>query len=331
VTRISLAKIGNHAITKKTWSSYKTAEGMLERCRRETSQKLDLPLTNESTLIFVDWLLRVRKVKSGTINTYLAGIRQLHILKGLEEPTLRSGQVSLVLKGLNNMEATNKRQEVSKGRLPVTIALLKIMKDRSRSQKWSIHKKLLVWAVCTMAFHGGFRIHELLARTAGEFDPEFTLLGRDAKIQHCKVEGRATKCIEVRVKNPKESRAGTVAVIDVFETGGHTCPVKAFEKWSRLQSRPAEKPLFADENGKPLTGQNLNNILKMVLKEVVDYRRGSITSHSFRSGLASLMAEKGMSDEEIQIAGRWSSRAFERYIKLPRTCRARTALKLRGL
>ncbi len=68
-----------------------------------------------------------------------------------------------------------------------------------------------------MAFHGGFRIHEVLARTAGEFDPEFTLLGRDAKIQHCKVEGRATKCIEVRVKNPKESRARTVAVIDVLK------------------------------------------------------------------------------------------------------------------
>jgi hypothetical protein len=66
----------------------------------------------------------------------------------------------------------------------------------------------------------------------------------------------------VRVKNPKERRAGTVVVIDVFETGGHTCPVKAFEKWSKLQVRPSEKPLFAHENGKPLTGQNLNIILK---------------------------------------------------------------------
>jgi hypothetical protein len=71
----------------------------------------------------------------------------------------------------------------------------------------------------------------LLSRTSTTFDPDFTLLGQDAKIQLCSIEGRKTKCIEVKVKNPKESKAGSVAIIDVFETGGQTCPVKAFEKW----------------------------------------------------------------------------------------------------
>jgi integrase len=329
--RQSLANISNHAIAKKTWSSYKTAEKMLDRCRRETEQRLDLPLSNESTLIFMDWLLRIRKVKAGTINTYLAGIRQLHIILGLQEPNLRSGQVSLVMKGLNNFEATEKRKRVHKGRLPVTLALLKMLKHRIRGQKWTTSKKFLVWAVCTIAFHGGFRIHELLSRTSTTFDPDFTLLGQDAKIQLCSIEGRQTKCIEIRVKNPKESKAGSIAIIDVFETGGQTCPVKAFEKWTRLHTRVADKPLFSEDNRKPLTGSELNKILRGLLGDIVDYRKGSITAHSFRSGLASLMAEKGMSDEDIQTAGRWSSRAFERYIKLPRTARARTAMKLRGL
>jgi integrase len=47
-----------------------------------------------------------------------------------------------------------------------------------------------------------------------------------------------------------------------------------------------------------LTGSELNKILRGLLGDIVDYRKGSITAHSFRSGLASLMAEKGMSDEE---------------------------------
>jgi len=328
--RQSLANIGNHAIAKKTWSSYKTAERMLDRCRRETEQRLDLPLSNESTLVFMDWLLRIRKVKAGTINTYLAGVRQLHIILGLEEPSLRSGQVTLVMKGLTNLEATEKRRRVYKGRLPVTLALLKMLKHRIRSQKWPTSKKFLVWAVCSIAFHGGFRIHELLARSSTIFDPDFTLLGQDAKIQHCLIDGRQTKCIEIRVKNPKESKAGSIAIIDVFETGGQTCPVKAFEKWEKQHVKVANKPLFSEKE-KPLTGRELNKMLKELLGDLVDYRKGSITAHSFRSGLASLMAEKGMSDEDIQIAGRWSSRAFERYIKLPRTARARTAIKLRGL
>jgi hypothetical protein len=231
---------------------------------------------------------------------------------------------------LTNLEATEKRRRVYKGRLPVTLALLKMLKHRIRSQKWPTSKKFLVWAVCSIAFHGGFRIHELLARSSTIFDPDFTLLGQDAKIQHCLIDGRQTKCIEIRVKNPKESKAGSIAIIDVFETGGQTCPVKAFEKWEKQHVKVANKPLFS-ENEKPLTGRELNKMLKELLGDLVDYRKGSITAHSFRSGLASLMAEKGMSDEDIQIAGRWSSRAFERYIKLPRTASARTAMKLRGL
>jgi hypothetical protein len=329
--RQSLANISNYAVAKKTWSSYKTAERMLDKCRRETEQRLDLPLSNESTLIFIDWLLRIRKVKAGTINTYLAGIRQLHIILGLEEPNLRSGQVTLVMKGLTNLEATEKRRRVHKGRLPVTLALLKMLKHRISGQSWTKSKKLLVWSVCTMAFHGGFRIHELLSRSSATFDPDFTLLGQDVKIQNCLIDGRQTRCIEVRVKNPKESKAGSIAIIDVFETGGQTCPVKAFERWERQHITVVNRPLFSEEKGKPLTGSELNKLLKGLLGDLVDYRKGSITAHSFRSGLASLMAEKGMSDEDIQIAGRWSSRAFERYIKLPRTARARTAMKLRGL
>lgn len=332
VTRKSLATIGNFAITKKTWSSYRTAEKMLERCSKETNYPLDLPLTNNGVLIFVDWLLRVRKVTAATVNTYLAGIRQLHIIKGLDEPTLRSGQVKLVLKGQTNLEATNKRNNDNKGRLPVTLALLRIIKDRISKTNWPSDKKFLVWAVCSIAFHGGFRIHELLAKSEAIFDPDFTLLAKDVKIQECTVDGLKTRCVEFRIKNPKESKAGSVVIIDVFETGGSTCPVKAFEKWSiRRPASEQSGPLFSDRQGTPLTGNKLNKILKEILGDLIDYKKGSISTHSFRSGLASLMAEKGMTDEEIQIIGRWSSRAFERYIKLPRTERARTAMKLRGL
>jgi hypothetical protein len=72
-------------------------------------------------------------------------------------------------------------------------------------------------------------------------------------------------------------------------------PVKAFEKWEKQHVRVANKPLFSENEGKPLTGRELNKVLKGLLGDLVDYRKGSITAHSFRSGLASLMAEKGMS------------------------------------
>ena len=41
-----------------------------------------------------------------------------------------------------------------------------------------------------------------------------------------------------------------------------------------------------------------------------------------------MMAAIGYSDEEIKAVGRWSSRAFMEYIKLPRTQRAEIARRL---
>ena len=49
------------------------------------------------------------------------------------------------------------------------------------------------------------------------------------------------------------------------------------------------------------------------------------SSHSFRAGAASSMAAMGFGDEDIQSVGRWSSRAFLEYIKLPRTRKAEIA------
>ena len=54
-------------------------------------------------------------------------------------------------------------------------------------------------------------------------------------------------------------------------------------------------------------------------------------SHSFRSGVASMMGSQGFSDEEIKLVGRWSSRAFTAYTKLARTQRATMVKKLKYL
>ena len=68
--------------------------------------------------------------------------------------------------------------------------------------------------------------------------------------------------------------------------------------------------------------------LKKCLSGHIRYEDGYITSHSFRAGIASLMGTLGYSDTQIKAIGRWSSAAFENYIKLPRTKRAEMARKI---
>jgi hypothetical protein len=72
---------------------------MLAKCEAETNSDLSLPFDERKTLIFVDWLVRVRNLKGATVNSYLAGVRQLHIVSNFDAPVIRTGLVKLVLKG----------------------------------------------------------------------------------------------------------------------------------------------------------------------------------------------------------------------------------------
>ena len=327
--RESLSKYINQGLSQKTWDSYQTAERMWRRCEKETGEKMDLPWRQKDTLLFTDWLLSDRKVSSATAGCYLAGIRKLHEMRGIENPGIRKSLVNQVLKGKRNEEAVTKRCADHKGRLPVTLTVMKLMKEVIRGWSQPMEWKLLMWAVCTLAFHGSFRIHELLCQHETYFDPDFTLLEKDVQMQSQKLPGgKEARVLIVTVKAPKENKKGGVAVVDVYETGGPTCPVKAFCQWKNKRQEDGNKILFRSNDGVPLTGRRFNVLLKHLLEPHIDYSKGSITAHSFRSGIPSLLGALGHTDEEIKKIGRWSSRSFEHYTKLPRTTRAAIAQKL---
>ena len=55
-----------------------------------------------------------------------------------------------------------------------------------------------------------------------------------------------------------------------------------------------------------------------LLGDMAGDMKGSVTSHSFRNGVATSMSQTGYSDEEIIMMGRWKSDTFLRYVKAPR-------------
>lgn len=319
-----LTEAGNHGLAKSTWSTYNTAERMLAMCSKQRSTDMALPLSEEKLLEFIGWLIEVRKLKSGTINSYISGMRQLHLLRGMEPPTLRTNLVKFLLRGKKHMDDIKDRQSNSVKRLPMTMTMMRLLKEETRAWDATIMEKLLMWAVATLAFHGAFRIHELLCRTEAEFDPDFALLTGDVKIKPGQGD-TADRFLEVKLKCPKESKTGKVVVLEVYETKGTLCPVKAFERWESRTVTKNGLPLFRDEHGTPVTGARMNRWLKNRLKGHVDYKTGKFTSHSFRIGLATTMGTEGFSAADIKEAGRWSSNAYELYMKLPRVKRASVA------
>ena len=319
----AMVKTANHSLAKKTWQSYKTAIKHLETCQQETGVALTLPLQEKDVLLFTSWLTVRRGVRAATADCYLSAIRQAHMTRGINPPNLRSELVKSVLKGGRNENTIADRTEGRPTRLPVTISMMKLIKAELAASNHSYMDKRLIWMVCSINFYGCFRVHETLARSETSFDPAFTLLAGDVEHKSVLASGRKEQLIQLRLKSPKEDRVGRMTYIDVYETGGLLCPVKAYLKW-RDTNPPMDKdlPAFRLGNGVPLTGRKLNAELKKCLSKHIPYEMGSVTSHSFRSGMASLMGELGYSDLEIQAMGRWSSSAFESYIKLPRKKRS---------
>jgi hypothetical protein len=192
-----------------------------------------------------------------------------------------------------------------------------LFKKLISTSNFSGHDKALLWAVSTVAFAGAFRIHEILAKTESTFDPDFTLLTTDVTMS----ENAGQETLHIKLKCPKESRSATATIVDIYPNDGKICPIRAFKKWRFLKYRDPLLPLFRFESGTPLTGAKLNSIMKQLLGPHTDPNVGFFATHSFRIGIASMLGQVGFEDQEIMATGRWSSRVFERYLKLARTKR----------
>lgn len=326
-----LAAVANHSLSKGTWSTYTTAGRMLQKCHNETNYSLSLPLNQEKLLVFVTWLL-ARKLTAKTINAYLSGLRQVHLAQGIPIPILRPSLIQQLLTGATNMDHIRNHLGQKPARLPVTPTIMKLFKLDLKDSNLTREMKRLVWAIATLCFNGAFRIHELLSRTSRQFDPNFTLLGRDVKLKTIKISNKNVTILQVKIKSPKTDRIGAGTIVDVYESGGPLCPLKAYTKWKAVSTHENKNlPQFIDDQGIPFTGKRFNTILKNSLGTYIDYSKGKITSHSFRAGIASLLGVLGYSEEDIQAVGRWSSRAYLAYLKLPRTRRLEMARSIGNL
>jgi len=324
--RADIAKWVNFSKADSTWSAYKTAQTMLLKCQADRKETFEWPLSTGAVLTFMHWLIKKRGLRSTTVGHYLSGLRQAHIAKGMEPPELRTEIVKQVLKGRRNMEGTGQAGKGGQNRAAMTTAVMKKLKNKLRGAQLEPGEKLMLWSVCTLAFFGAFRIHELLSRHEATFDPAQTLLGEDIS-----TTGQASqRILSVKLKCPKEKKAGRPTVVDVFEVGGDLCPLRAWDKWQWHKKKSTGYPVFTWSNGRPLTGRKLNSILGKLL-DCRDKKGGKYSTHSFRSGIPTMMGELGHSDEDIKKVGRWSSRAFNLYIKGSRTQRWNIAQRIADL
>ncbi|XP_055349959.1 uncharacterized protein LOC129596649 [Paramacrobiotus metropolitanus] len=186
---------------------------------------------------------------------------------------------------------------------------------------------VMLWCAFCMAFFGLLRISEIVSRSHRAYDAPSTLTHNDVQLQ----DGR----VIIQLKRTKTDQSATGAKIVLTATHRSVCPVRAAEAF--YQQRKAQgmtaKPFFCYADGRYLTRERVDRILKLLLKGHPDYQRFS--THSFRIGAATEAAALSVPKEEIKRAGRWKSDCVERYIRTdaitnPEFYRRRVCLGAKG-
>ena len=195
--------------------------------------------------------------------------------------------------------------------------MLRLLKAEIKLSNLSDKEKILTWTFCTLSFFGALRPGESLVKFESHYDPTLTLCKKDVTFVKGNIEGERD-AIHLNIKNSKTNKSGNSETIVIYETKDELCPVKATRKFMFLnRTLKDNKPFLMGDNNKPMTLKRMNNILKSLSEKT--FKNGMISGHSFRSGLVSMLAKKGYTDSQLKLIGRWSSRAFEVYIKLGRT------------
>ena len=264
--------------------------------------------------------------KSGTIEAHLSSLRTSHLTRGFDPPNLRPTVVQQLLKGNCNLKNL---EDSGLGRASVDIQDLTVMRTNLRTMGLCKHDRVLLWFALLCMFYGSLRLHEVFPHKKSEYDIKHTLLRNDIEIKQVMVDGSPVEVLMISIKSPKEAKGSSVKV-ELFANGTKSCPVNAYKKllniWGRSKRWPI--PLMTRSNGSLWSGRELNKLLVPLTKGISKPGGKRILSHSFRSGVPTLMARAGYSDAEIQRQGRWRSSAFLAYCKLGRAARWRDQLKL---
>ena len=312
------ANAANGSKKHGTWKQRRSVMNVINKCREELGELLTFPWSKQELQNFVGWCLE-NNLKSNTIEQYVSNVRSLHREVGLSMDDSNWPFLSNIIKGHGNLA------EQTTGRVAMTPELMFKLKLRLSKSRLKIEDKRLIWVVCTLLFQGSFRVGELLAPTTTRFCPDSTLLGKHVIMEPTWVDDRHVDMLKFVLRKPKETKGNASVTVEIFDLGPECFynGMTAWHKWraaSTLQILP-DMPVFRKEDGSMLTPSQLNSTIQHLLKEEISYLEGTIATHSFRSGVVTIMGRLGYSEDDIKRQGRWTSEAFRAYLKMGRAIR----------
>lgn len=280
-------------------SSYKRAWDTYSKFANEYLQPHKPIISPAALMLFIAYL-KHKDFKPSTISTYVSQVRFCSKLNGLPDPG-SDFLVSLSLSGLS------KSAPALDARLPITIPVLNKLLS-SVSCVFISHYDVLLWrAMLSLAFFAFLRIGEFTVKIASEIP---TISFKSIHINpSCLDQG-----MSVIFSKFKHSTLARPFILQIpLQRDFNLCPVVHVAAYLSVRAS-AEGAFFVHADGNPIKTSTFRDSLNILLK-ANSLDPSFYKGHSFRIGGASWAAEKGYSDSQIRILGRWKSDAFKKYIR----------------
>ena len=283
--------------TRRTYAS--AQRKFVEFCLM--SGKVPVLPANETTLcLFITHL--AQSLQHRTIKVYMSAVRAFHIEHGFSDPLQNCPRLQQVSRGIKRSQGSSASQ-----RLPITDSLLLVI---FRALDFTLFDHIMFWSACTLAYFGFLRSAEFTVPNLATFNPLLHLQVTDLAFDQ--LEHPA--CLQVRIKASKTDPFRSGCYIHIGRGTGALCAISAMSSFLHRRGN-SPGPLFLLENGQPLSREVLNRWLKIIFANAGI--GGNFSSHSFRIGAATVAATNGVPDHMIQTLERWSSTAYQGYIRTP--------------
>lgn len=297
---LSAAHYMRSGLSKATLKSYDSAWSYFSSFCSSFSVPV-LPVNVSVVCAFIVHCFESRKIQPSSIKGLVAGI-QFH-LRCLDPSTislLQNPSVRLLLNGLKR-----EKPQGNDTRLPLTLPLLRNMITHLRKGCFGPYSDLLVETVLLTAFYGFLRGGEFTTRLSS-FDPSYDLTIADVTIK--------PHHFSIFLKHSKTDKDKEGTTILISESNSSFCPLISMVRYlrSRPHARPQD-PLFASEEGKPMSRAWFASRLRS-LCQACGLPPERYTTHSLRIGAATT-ASAIAPVSTLKAMGRWSSSAYERYIR----------------
>ena len=260
-----------------------------------------LPISPPNLALFIAYMFDNHYAPS-TVTTYISALGYSHKLSGYPDPS----KVFFIMQMLKGYGKLGARLD---SRLPITLPILHRILEAASSFSSSKYQICQFQAMCSIAFHAFLRVGEMTSTTG--LGPRPLQIHQVVQLVNDSNTIVSLKIVFEDLKHSYNQPPSSMVInrVPIF------CPVQLMLDYLALRgNKPG--PLFITLHGHPVSRANLTDQLSLAIK-FCGLNPARYKGHSFRIGAASHAADRGLSDAQIRVLGRWKSNAFHRYIRIP--------------